>query len=99
MLVFLLVIGVVILLVRGFADARRVQRGRQTAPRSSRPPRARPRRLAPPVNQAALSAHVTALRDAIAQGQVTVEDAIESVVRFTSGGLSGDAARSLLESR
>jgi hypothetical protein len=42
---------------------------------------------------------VTALRAAIAQGQVTVEDAVESVVRFTSGGLSGDAARSLLESR
>jgi len=99
LLVVLLIIGVVILLIRGFADARRAQRGRQTAAPSSRQPGARPRRAAPPVNQAALSAHVAALRAAIADGHVTVEDAVESVVRFTSGGLSGEAARSLLEAR
>lgn len=107
LLIILLLVA--FLLLKSFQDAK--TRGAESdageKPGSSHPSRARrrlPRRSredpapsAPPIDQEALAAHVTKLREAITKGLISNDEAAASVVRYTEGGLSDDAARKLLD--
>lgn len=99
-IVLTILIVVVVLVAKSIHDARK---GSEASPRpkpsrAPRPPRAqaRPARPTKPVDQAALAEHVTKLREAIAGGLVTTEEAVASICRFTEGALSEEAARELL---
>lgn len=50
-----------------------------------------------PIDEEALTAHVTKLREAVSQGLISGDEAVASVVRHTDGGLSEEAARKLLD--
>jgi hypothetical protein len=65
-------------------------RPRPRAPRQPRKP------APPPVDEAALADHVAKLRDAVGQDLISTDEAAESVVRFTEGALSTEAARELI---
>lgn len=74
------------------APAMRAGRGERRAGR--RPSR---ERSAPPVDHEALTAHVTKLREAVAAGLISADEAAASVVRQSEGQLSDEAARKLLD--
>lgn len=50
------------------------------------------------IDRQALSAHVTKLREAVAHGLISADEAAASVVRHTDGELSEESARQLLDS-
>lgn len=50
------------------------------------------------IDREALSAHVTKLREAVAQGLISADEAAASVVRHTEGALSEESAHQLLNS-
>lgn len=50
------------------------------------------------IDREALSAHVTKLREAVAHGLISADEAAASVVRHTDGELSEESARQLLDS-
>lgn len=109
LLIILLLVA--FLLLKSFQDAKtraaESDAGEDKESGSSHPSRARrrlPRRSredpapsAPPIDQEALAAHVTKLREAITKGLISNDEAAASVVRYTEGGLSDDAARKLLD--
>lgn len=105
--VVLLVILAVIafLLVRSIQDARRHAAQPDSDSGSERTPptrrtaaRPRPRRGAKPALEGqALATHVTKLREAVDGGLISVDEAVESIVRQTDGALGEDAARRLLQ--
>lgn len=49
------------------------------------------------IDREALSAHVTKLREAVAHGLISSDEAVASVVRHTDGELSEESARRLLD--
>lgn len=100
-IVLTVIIVVVVLIAKSIHDARHDPEGTPRPAREPRPARAprpqpRPRRPTKPVDEAALAEHVAKLREAIAAGLVTTEEAVASICRFTEGALSEDAARELL---
>lgn len=50
------------------------------------------------IDREALSTHVTKLREAVAHGLISTDEAAASVVRHTDGELSEESARQLLDS-
>lgn len=103
-IVLTVIIVVVVLIAKSIHDARHDPEAASRPAREPRPARAprpqtrtpRPRRPTKPVDEAALAEHVTKLREAIAAGLVTTDEAVASICRFTEGALSEDAARELL---
>lgn len=105
--VLLIVLGVIVfLLAKSMQDAKRQQQasgprppGEQSKPRATVPrPRARSRRRRPALDEEALAAHVVKLRQAVDTGLISIDEAVDSIVRQTDGALGSDAARKLLAS-
>lgn len=111
--VLLIVLAVIVLLLyKSVQDARQQQDSgggqpsSRTGEASGRPdragggrprPRPRARRAKPKVDEAALTAHVVKLREAVGSGFIDIDEAVASVIRQTDGALGEDAARKLLE--
>lgn len=103
-MIFIVIVVVVLLLLKSVHDA---QQGKSSAGASPSPPepqprarpRPRPRRKAKPIDEDKLADHVGKLREAVEGGLITTDEAVASIVRFTEGGLSEDAARQLLHQR
>lgn len=105
LLVVLVVIG--FLLYQSVQDARRRAAGGDPTPRE-RPVRERPapkprerakpkpRKVKVKVDEEALGLHLEKLRSAVANDQISMEEAVASVVRQTDGAVGEDAARKLL---
>lgn len=102
-IVLLVVVAVIaFLLYQSVQDARRRAEGgeaparptpaRRPAPKAR--PKPRPRKAK--VDEEALAEHVAKLRDAVAKDLISIDEAVESVVRQTDGALGPDAARKLL---
>lgn len=102
---FIIVLLVAFLVLKSVRDARqsaatRPDDGEPARPqRSSRGERRAARDPAPsaPIDQEALTAHVTKLRGAVSEGLISSDEAVASIVRHTEGGLSEEAARKLLD--
>jgi hypothetical protein len=102
--VLLIVLAVIaFLLYQSVQDARRRAAGGEPspapAPRRSPPkgrakPKPRPRKVK--VDEEALAQHVAKLRDAVANDLISMEEAVDSVVRQTDGAITEEAARKLL---
>lgn len=103
---FIIVLLVALLVLKSVRDARH----NAEAPASDDGEAARPQRAArgqrhaagdtapsAPIDQEALTAHVSKLREAVSQGLISSDEAVASVVRHTAGGLSEEAARKLLD--
>lgn len=105
-MLFIVIVVVVLLLLKSVHDA---QQGKSSGgaspsppepqPRARPRPRPRPRRKAKPIDEDKLADHVGKLREAVEGGLITTDEAVASIVRFTEGGLSEDAARQLLHQR
>lgn len=100
-IVLTIIIVVVVLIAKSIHDARQdpeaaLRPAREPRPARTPRPHPRPRRPTKPIDEAALAEHVTKLREAIAAGLVTTDEAVASICRFTEGVLSEDAARELL---
>jgi hypothetical protein len=102
--VLLIVLAVIVfLLAKSLQDAKRQHDGaaptsatRGPAPTTPRPARQRARRRRPALDEEALEAHVGKLRDAVATGLISAEEAVDSIVRQTDGIVGQEAARKLL---
>ncbi len=107
-LLLIVLLIIVVLLVRSFQEARSRAGGESTSaerpePRPTRAQRPRrqpkPRREAKPkVDEEALAEHVRKLREAVDADLISVEEAVASVLRFTDGAISEEAARKMLRS-
>lgn len=105
--VLLIVLAVIVfLLVKSLQDAKRQQesgggsaasRARPARPSAPRPQRQRARRRQPALNSEALAAHVAKLRQAVETELISVDEAVDSIVRQTDGAVGPEAARKLLQ--
>lgn len=101
-MLFIVIVVVVLLLLKSVHDAQQGKAGggQPTPQPDPKPrPRARPRRKPKPIDETKLADHVAKLREAVDGGLITTEEAVASIVRFTEGTLSEDAARQLLRHR
>ena len=109
--VLLIVLAVIVfLLYQSVQDARRRAEGSETPSDPARParptappvrsrPAARTRPRKVKIDEGALAEHVAKLRDAIAGDLITVDEAVDSVLRQTEGALSPEVARRMLNGR
>ncbi len=110
--VLLIVLAVIVfLLYQSVQDARRRAEGADTPaveptrPVRPTPPVARPRPAARTrprkvkIDESALADHVAKLRDAVAGDLITLDEAVDSVLRQTDGALSPEVARKMLNGR
>lgn len=94
LLLLLLLLAVAFWLGKEFSYARRRQ-----AFLGTRDSRGRP--MMPPhqrVTEAELAQRVRSLRAAVTQGDVALDEAVGSLIRYAGGGMTPDTARGLLES-
>jgi hypothetical protein len=99
-LLVLLLLATVVLLAKSYYDAQQRQQAIRTPKTAARGRyRPRPRRQVQPIDEAKLAEHVKALREAVADGKISHEEAAASIVRQTDGQLSEEAALQLLRSR
>lgn len=102
-IVMIVIIVIVVLIAKSVYDAQQARSNEATQPRPQqvghhRPDR-RPRpRDEPPVSvdEGALADHVAKLGEAVSEGLISMDEATASVVRFTDGQLSEEAAAELL---
>lgn len=101
---FIVLAVIVFLLAKSLQDAKRQQGGgtvpnplRVPNPAATKPPRQRARRRQPALDEETLAAHVSKLKEAVTTGLVSVDDAVDSIVRQTDGVIGPDAARKLLQ--
>ncbi len=87
LLVVLLLIGVGVWIGKEWTDARR--RRANIGPRDARGQRVVPHQRA--LGPQALEAHIAGLRAAVTRGELSLDEAVDSLVR-TSGGVLGRAA-------
>ncbi len=107
-LLLIVLLIIVVLLVRSFQQARARAGEDSTSaepatpsparpPRQRRQPRAR-REPKPQIDEQALAEHVRKLREAVDADLISVEEAVASVLRYTDGAISEEAARKMLRS-
>jgi hypothetical protein len=103
---FIIALLVAFLVLKSLRDARQGTPASSTddGPTTGPQPTPRSERQAPrqahsssPIDEEALTAHVTKLRQAVSQGLISGDEAVASVIRHTEGGLSEEAARKLLD--
>lgn len=92
LLVVLLLIGVGVWIGKEWTDARR--RRVNIGPRDARGQRVVPHHRS--LDPEALEAHIAGLRGAIVRGELSLDEAVESLVRTSGGGISRAAARQRL---
>jgi hypothetical protein len=92
LLVILLLIGVGVWIGKEWTDARR--RRINVGPRDARGQRVVPHHRA--LDSGSLEAHISGLRAAVSNGELTLDEAVDSVVRLSAGGISRAAARQRL---
>jgi len=92
LVVVLLLVGVGVWIGKEWTDARR--RRTNIGPRDARGQRVVPHYRA--LDPGSLEAHISELRGAVARGELTLDEAVDSVVRLSAGGISRAAARQRL---
>lgn len=109
LVLLVVVVAMALLLARAVHNAQQARSSmRDTtvsgrAGRTGTPPERRgttpPRPGSAPDDQEALAEHVRKLRQAVADGLITSDEAVGSIVRFTNGSWSEEAAAELLRRR
>lgn len=109
LVLLVVVVAVALLLARAVHNAQQARSSTRTMPSSGRagqretPPERRgttpPRPESAPDDQEAFAEHVRKLRQAVADDLITRDEAVGSIVRFTNGSWSEDAAAELLRRR
>jgi hypothetical protein len=101
-LLVILLLATVLLLAKSYYEAQQRQQAGSVGPARPASPgryRPRPRRQSKSLDERQLAEHVKALREAVAGGLISREEAAASIVRQTDGQLSEEAALQLLRSR